>query len=68
MAYVSVFSGSEETKGSVSTCGSWALHDRGLHHSSGLSLPPGLALGVGLHPRVNTALFTLLSALEDEKH
>lgn len=54
--YVSVSSGSQETKIRVCPCGNGALHNRGLHHSSGLSLPPGLALGVGLHSRVNTTL------------
>lgn len=34
-------------------CGSGAVHHRGLHNSSGLPLPHGFALGVGLHPRVN---------------
>lgn len=58
---VSVLSGSEETEVCVCTRGSWAMRDRGLHHSSGLSLPHGPALGVGLHPRVNATLLTLLS-------
>lgn len=56
---VSVFSGSEEAKIRVYTCGSWTLHHRGLYHGSDLSLPNGLALGVGIHPRVNTTPLTL---------
>lgn len=56
---MNVFSGSEETKRCVHTCGSWALHPRDLHHSSDLSLPHGLALGMGLHPWVNTTLLHL---------
>lgn len=45
--------GSEEAKVCVFACGSGAVHHRGLHNSSGLPLPHGFALGVGLHPRVN---------------
>ncbi len=56
MMNVSVLSGSEETKRRVHTCGNRALHHRDLHHSSDLSLPHGLALGVGLHPWVYTTL------------
>lgn len=59
LMYVSVLSGSEETKICVYTCGSWALHHRGMHHSSDLSFPLGLALGVELHPWVNITLLTL---------
>lgn len=59
MMYMSVLSGSEETKISVCTRGSWTLHRRGLHRSSDLSLLDGLTLGVGIHPWVNTALRTL---------
>lgn len=60
---VSVLSGSEETEIGMFACGLWALHSRGLHHSRDLSLPHGLALGVGLHPWVNTTLPTLLLQL-----
>lgn len=56
---MSVLSGSEETERRVYTRGMWALHHRGLHRSSGVSLPHGLALGVGLHPWVNTTLHSL---------
>ena len=59
MIYVSVLTGSEETESGVFTSGSWALHYRGLHHSAGLPFPHGPALGLGLHPRVNTTPTTL---------
>ena len=59
---VFVLSGIEETEVRVYTCGSWALLDRGLHHSIGLSLPLELALGMGLHPWVNITLLSPLSA------
>lgn len=46
--------GFEESEDCVYTCGSWALLYRGLYHGTGLSLPLGLALDLGLHPWVNT--------------
>lgn len=71
--HVSVSSGAEETKRRVCTCGNRSLLNRGQHHRSGVSLPHGLALGMGLHPWVNTALtlhlsiFFILLALETDE-
>lgn len=55
--YMSVLTGSEETKSCMFACGNGAVPDRGLHRSPRLSLPHGLALGVGFHPWVITPLF-----------
>lgn len=52
---VAVLSGSEEAEIGVCARGGWTVHRRGVHHCSDLSLPDGFALGVGLHPGVNTA-------------
>lgn len=53
-----VLSGPEEAEVGVFAGVHGTLYNRGLHHRFGLPLPHGPALGVGLHPWVNTTLVT----------
>ena len=49
-----VFPGSEEAEYGVCARGNGTLHHRGLHRRHRLPLPHGLALDLGIHPRVNS--------------